>query len=123
MMYNLLLISNLGNISFAPKHVDTPEETQKKYYDKIIMKHDEICKENTPIPCLESSDIQTESNLKQTDQTVPIMVHPLELPPNACGGKNITSLQQADKCNLDKYDLCNLKTEKTQCDCTNYEKL
>ena len=82
-----------------------------------------MCRESTPIPYSESSDfIQRESNLKQTEQAVPIMVHPLELPPNACGGRNVTFLEHVGKCNLDKHDLCNLKTEKTQCDCTNYEK-
>lgn len=114
-----------GNYELAPKHIDTPTEIRQKYYADVLRKHEEICKADKPIECDEAPMIGEEVTNECQDgpvQPKPIMVHPVELPEDACKVKTVKFAEGPDRCLRNRYDLCDLNTEKTQCDCTDYKK-
>ncbi|KAK9686909.1 DM10 domain [Popillia japonica] len=113
-----------GNYELAPKHIDTPAEIREKYYSDVLRRHEAICTEGKPIECSEPPKIGEEQSIcdKKPEQTKPIMVHPLQLPEDACKVKTVKFAEGPDRCVRDRYDLCDLNTEKTQCDCTDYKK-
>lgn len=114
-----------GNYELAPKHIDTPEEIRQKYYADVLRKHEAICTHGKPIECDEALKVGEASSNECADvpvQPKPIMVHPVELPEEACKVNTVKYAEGPDRCIRNRYDLCDLNTEKTQCDCTDYKK-
>nr|XP_022908102.1 EF-hand domain-containing protein 1-like isoform X1 [Onthophagus taurus] len=114
----------VGNFQMAPKHVDTPEEISQKYYADVYRRQQEVCNDTKQIPCQPAPKIGDEwvSDRPSGDKPTPIMVNPVELTEDACKVKMVRFSNEVDRCERDKFDLCELNLEKTTCDCTDYAK-
>lgn len=100
--------------------MDTPEEIIAKYYTGVLRDQQGICDGTHPIEC---SDPPAERhNKEEIEKPTPIMVAKPDIPPGACNVKTVTFADDPDRCNRDRYDLCDLKTEKIHCECTDYQK-
>ncbi|KAG5888287.1 hypothetical protein JTB14_006674 [Gonioctena quinquepunctata] len=109
--------------SYTPKHVDTPEEIIAKHYTRVLKDQREICDGTHPIECIEPPSREQDpcqETLKQEPK--PIMLSPVDIPPQDCKIKTVTFAEDPDRCNKDRYDLCELNIDKTICDCTKYQK-
>lgn len=81
----------------------------------------EICLNRIPVEC-KKVDIDEEHGAKEETTPDPILVHEVEKPPNACLIKTVRFCEPPDRCNRDRYDLCNFKQDGIPCDCTQYQK-
>lgn len=104
---------------YTPKHIDTPEEKLEKYYSNILKKHHDICRQDQNIECRDPEDLGTHGRPQRSG---PLMVNPPELPPNPCNVKKVRFNVDMDRCVRDSADLCDLRREKTTCDCSDYKK-
>ncbi|CAG9766041.1 unnamed protein product [Ceutorhynchus assimilis] len=101
--------------SYTPKHIDTPEEVTEKYYRGVLQEQQEVCDGRYPIQCTDTPPREKE----REERSGPIMTSPEDIPPGSCRIKK-KSVRFEDHCTKDRNDLCDLKTEKTHCDCTDY---
>lgn len=108
--------------SYTPKHIDTPEEILQKHYANVLQTHHDICERGKEVECADPPRETINATEKVPDRPEPLMVSPPYMPKNACGVKSVRFAEGSDRCARDKYDLCNLKTEKDHCDCTKYDK-
>lgn len=100
--------------------MDTPEEIISKYYTDVLKGHHAICDGTHPIEC---SDPPSQPTKEEIEKPTPIMVVKPDIPAyNACNVKTVTFADDPDRCNRDRYDLCDLKTDKVHCECTDYQK-
>lgn len=111
---------------YTVKYPDTPEETMKKYYDKVLSKQEKVCLEAAKYK--ETHECLPGTQFKETDDpslSKKILVSEMEKPSpekyNPCK-KQVTFAEPLTKCTQDKEDPCNLKIEKDHCDCTYYDK-
>ncbi|KAK9872960.1 hypothetical protein WA026_020309 [Henosepilachna vigintioctopunctata] len=104
---------------YTPKHIDTPEEKLEKYYTNILKKHHAICTSGKEVECREPDENEGHDRPLRTG---PLMVNPPELPPNPCNVRKVRFNVDMDRCLRNRDDLCDLKREKTTCDCSEYKK-
>ncbi|KAL3282731.1 hypothetical protein HHI36_005902 [Cryptolaemus montrouzieri] len=104
---------------YTPKHIDTPEEKLKKYYSNILKKHHDICEKGNTVECKDPDELEGQ---ERPPKTGPLMVNPPELPPNPCNIRKVRFNVEMDRCARGREDLCDMKREKTTCDCTDYKK-
>ncbi|CAH0556686.1 unnamed protein product [Brassicogethes aeneus] len=107
--------------TYTPKHIDTPEEKVEKYYAKVLKKEHHICTEKQPVECLDQPPYHIATR-DMVEQPTPLMVQPPDLPPGACNVKQVRFADSVDRCEQDKYNMCNLGHDRTHCDCTDYQK-
>ncbi|KAJ8964821.1 hypothetical protein NQ314_004629 [Rhamnusium bicolor] len=109
--------------SYTPKHIDTPEEIIAKYYAGVLKEQHKICENPQPIECSDPPPQHAETcHTAKEEKPKPIMVSKPELPPGACKVKTVSFADDLERCNRDRDDLCGLKEDKTNCDCTTYQK-
>ncbi|KAJ8920916.1 hypothetical protein NQ315_015709 [Exocentrus adspersus] len=109
--------------SYTPKHVDTPEEIVAKYYTGVLKDHHGICDGTHPIECADPPPIYQEHLEKEKpEKPTPLMVAKPDIPPGACNVKTVTFADDPERCNRNRYDLCDLETKKIHCECTDYQK-
>ncbi|XP_017777691.1 PREDICTED: EF-hand domain-containing protein 1-like [Nicrophorus vespilloides] len=116
--------TDMGDQSlFTPKHIDTPEEALQKHYDAILQKHKDVCETGDAPPCDIPPPIGIDIRRK-VDSAVsaasPLMVQPVELPKGACRIKSVRFAEGPERCVRDRMDLCDMRTDKIPCDCTDY---
>ncbi|XP_076253920.1 EF-hand domain-containing protein 1-like [Rhynchophorus ferrugineus] len=108
--------------SYTPKHIDTPEEIVQKYYAGVLKDQQEICDGRYPIVCTDPPSKDMPCNETEEKQRF-LRVTPPDIPSEACKMKQKTvRFEDNERCAKDVNDLCNLKKEKTHCDCTDYSK-
>ncbi|KAK4880766.1 hypothetical protein RN001_008912 [Aquatica leii] len=115
---------DVGGDSFTPKHIDTPAEKVQKHYAEVYRKQHEICDHPRPIEC---EDPEAAKRLAANQKPLPepfepIMVSNVENPKGACKVKAVHFADDDKRCLRDKYDLCDHKTPKNHCGCTQYQK-
>lgn len=122
-MSNFDLTSNLLGKYYTPKHIDTPEEVLAKYYAGVYKDQREVCSEKYPVECADPPK-EDENECRDTENQYkipkPLMVAKPDIPAGECKRKTVTFFDDKDKCNIDRNDLCDLKTEKAPYDCTKY---
>ncbi|XP_030757302.1 uncharacterized protein LOC115883129 [Sitophilus oryzae] len=107
---------------YTPKHIDTPEEVIEKYYAGVLKDQQQVCDGRYPIECTDSPSKDKLTDDRQ-DKNRLLRVSPPDIPSGACKIKQKTvKFEDEDKCARSADDLCDLKTEKTHCDCTDYLK-
>ncbi|CAG9840580.1 unnamed protein product [Diabrotica balteata] len=111
--------------SYTPKHIDTPEEIRAKYYSGVLKAQKDICDDPKPTECISPPprDINKACDEEENPKPKYIMVTRPNIPEQQCKGKTVTFAEETDdRCARDRYDLCDLKAEKTHCGCTDYQK-
>ncbi|CAH1183331.1 unnamed protein product [Phaedon cochleariae] len=106
--------------SYTPKHIDTPEERVEKYYAGVLKDHRDICDGRHPVECSEPPSGSPES--RGVEAPRPIMVSRPDVPPQECNTKTVRFEEYPERCDRDRYDLCDLKADKIHCECTKYQK-
>lgn len=105
--------------------METEEEKRQRFYEEVQRKNTKICDNKVPIECQDPPEVLVQEPCdKQPEEEIPepLMVQPPEFPPDACRVKGPGLAIAAERCVRDKYDLCDLKIPKNQCNCTLYEK-
>uniref|UniRef100_A0A1Y1MR06 DM10 domain-containing protein n=3 Tax=Photinus pyralis TaxID=7054 RepID=A0A1Y1MR06_PHOPY len=115
--------TDVGPDAFTPKHIDTPEEIQQKHYADVLRKERDLCKYGKPIVCQSPEDInRPPADKKPLEESVPIMVSPVDRPKDACKVKSVHFEDDDKRCQTYQDDLCDLKRERIFSECTPYKK-
>ncbi|CAG9854239.1 unnamed protein product [Phyllotreta striolata] len=108
--------------SFTPKHIETPEEARAKYYGQVLTDQHKICDGSKPIECIPPPPLGPPPEVVPPIPK-PIMTSEPDVPPPLCKTKQVRfSDEVKDRCNIDRYDLCDLKRKINLAGCTDYER-
>ncbi|KAJ8960737.1 hypothetical protein NQ318_020030 [Aromia moschata] len=100
--------------SYTPKHVDTPEEVLAKYYAGVLKEQHDVCDGRRPVECSEPPPLlSNECHPEKEERPTPLMVSKPDVPPGACKTKTVTFAEDSERCDVDRYDLCGLRKERT----------
>lgn len=111
--------------SFTPKHILNQEEKLQRFYQGVQKDHHELCVSDKQIECLDPPPRQIRrGHQDERKQPKPIMITPPDIsyPDDDCLKKTVRFEDDRDRCEIDQHDICDLKREKTHCDCTDLEK-
>lgn len=107
---------------YAVKYPETEEEKLKKYYDDVLRRHEAACANAAEFKKYNECLPGTISNEYNPELSKKILVSPQAKPQphkdSACVKKTVTFAPRT--CDLEKSDVSDLKTKKTQCGCTEY---
>ncbi|XP_060518846.1 EF-hand domain-containing protein 1-like isoform X2 [Cylas formicarius] len=107
---------------YTPKHIDTPEEVIQKYYARVLREHQNICNTEDPIECVEYKPTEKDLLRAVEQKPYPLMVNPPDIKSETCKYKKKVVQFASDRCQQDANYVCDINTEKDNCDCTNYKK-
>lgn len=112
-----------GDQPFTPKHIDTPEEIREHYYTSILKRQHETCAHPVPHVCEDEPPPKGHEPVNAPrPKPTPIIVSPPEYPEETCGKKAVRFVEPPDRCARDKHDICYLKRNLDQTDCTPYKR-